>query len=186
MLVLQGSGVKSLHEQENLMSRFLLMPGSLAPFCTVLCALRCCWRCLEWFTGSLSVLGFNEMERIVWFVPSFKDVPSNSVNAFLSLCTMTLLLFSVMMCLFCCFWSSQSGPVCKVSGPCYTDTCIHGLTPFKADLGSISVVWVSVWAASLGSNTTLTKFLKKYPPSSYFAACRTLVRMRKISARVFF
>lgn len=47
-------------------------------------------------------------------------------------------------------------------------------------------MWASVWAVSLGSSTTLTKFLTKYLPSSYFASCHTLVRIWKISCQGFF
>lgn len=65
----------------------------------------------------LFVFRCNETGKIVWFAPSFKDVPRNSVNTFLSLCSMTLLRFSLFMCLFFC--SSQAEPVCEVSGLCY-------------------------------------------------------------------
>ena len=185
MLVLQGSVVKSLHEQGNLMSRFLLVAGSLAQFCMVLCALRRHWRCLEWFTGSLSLCSGLMRRRELFDLFHRSKMYLAIVLMLFSLSAQWHFYFFLLLCA-CCFCSSQSGPVCEVSGLCYINTCIHGLTQFKADLGYISVVWASVRAASLGSTTMLTKFLKKYLLSSYFAACHTLVRIRKISAQGFF
>lgn len=122
------------------MNRFLLMAVSLAQFCMVLWPIRQLWRrCLEWFTESLSVFRCNETGKIVWFAPSFKDVPRNSVNTFLSLCSMTLLHFSLFMCLFFLQFSGRA----SLWGvwPVLQGTCIHGLTEFKADLKYLSVVW---------------------------------------------
>lgn len=126
MLVLHSSGFKLLYEQENLMNRFLLMAGFLAQFLydavcpqTPLKVLRVIHRI------PLFVLRFNETVLCDLF-----HRPKRYLAVMLmlfSLCTMTLLLFFLLLHA-CCFCRSWSGPVCGMSGLCYIDTCIHGHT----------------------------------------------------------